>query len=316
VNVRAATKADEEALRALWAPFEVEVPEPAGFPPESWEEQWRALERSIEDGSVYVAEDGGALVAVVELLPVDRGVTHVEWAYVEPTRRRQGLMKELLRHAVANAKERGARTVSLEALISNQAGLDVWHRLGFQEVEYFMAAQVDALEARLDDAVPGVSKASTHVQTDDRVSVDRAVSQFIPRLKSPEVVASDNGWIRIADPLFDEDRSEQSRFAGDLSDRLGAVSVALALEEGAVVRFRIYERGRMVDEYLSVPTYYGPVSKADELAYAANPTLVARLTGAAHDDVHKIARTAATPADLPPADELYRLVAALMGLEP
>ena len=36
----------------------------------------------------------------------------------------------------------------------------------------------------------------------------------------------------------------------------------------------------MVDEYLSVPTWYGELPKGDELALAANPTLVSRLTGA------------------------------------
>jgi hypothetical protein len=72
----------------------------------------------------------------------------------------------------------------------------------------------------------------------------------------------------------------------------------------------------MVDEYLSVPGYYGPLSKGDELALEANPTLVARLTGADRDHVREIARTAASPAELPPADELYTQIAELMGLEP
>ena len=61
------------------------------------------------------------------------------------------------------------------------------------------------------------------------------------------------------------------------------------------MRFRLYERGRMVDEYLSVPTFYGELSKGDELALAANPTLVSRLTGADRDEVRRIARTAARP---------------------
>ena len=206
--------------------------------------------------------------------------------------------------------------VSLEALISNEVGLAVWHRLGFQEVEYFMACPLDVLERRLGEEPAGVSRSSTHVQSDDRTSVDRAVAQFVPRLEAPEIRATANGWIRVADPTLDADRSAQGRFAGDLSDRLGAVVVALSLEQGAVVRFRLYERGRMVDEYLSVPTFYGPISKGDELALEANPTLVARLTGAERDDVHRIARTAASPAELPPAEELYRLLGAMMGLEP
>ena len=154
------------------------------------------------------------------------------------------------------------------------------------------------------------------MQTDDRTSVERALAQFVPRLGSPEVRDAANGWIRIADPLLDTDRDAQTRFARDLSDRLGAVVVALALEHGVVVRFRLFERGRMVDEYLSVPSYYGPMSKGDELALDANPTLVARLTGADHDGVRRVARTASSPSELPPGDELYEQIARLMGLEP
>jgi hypothetical protein len=72
----------------------------------------------------------------------------------------------------------------------------------------------------------------------------------------------------------------------------------------------------MVDEYLSVPTFYGPLPKGDELALAANPTLVSRLTGADRDDVKRVARNATSPAELPSAPELYEQIARLMGLEP
>jgi hypothetical protein len=122
--------------------------------------------------------------------------------------------------------------------------------------------------------------------------------------------------MRIADPVLDDDREAHGRFARELSDRLGAVTVALAVEEETVVRFRLYERGRMVDEYLSVPTYYGALPKGDELALEANPTLVSRLTGADRDRVRAVARTAASPTELPPAEELYGLIAELMGLQP
>ncbi len=72
------------------------------------------------------------------------------------------------------------------------------------------------------------------------------------------------------------------------------------------MRFRLYERGRMVDEYLSVPSFYGDLDRGDELALEANPTLVARLTGADRDEVRRVARTAATPAELPPAGRAVR----------
>jgi hypothetical protein len=146
------------------------------------------------------------------------------------------------------------------------------------------------------------------------VSVDRAIAQFLPRLEAPQV-SSSQSWIRISDPVLDGDREAHGRFARELSERLGAVTVALAVE-GQVVRFRLYERGRMVDEYLSVPSFYGALPKGDELALEANPTLVARLTGADRDTVRRVARTAVAPGDLPPAAELYAQIAALMGLEP
>jgi hypothetical protein len=58
------------------------------------------------------------------------------------------------------------------------------------------------------------------------------------------------------------------------------------------------------------------LSKGDELALEANPALVSRLTGAQRDDVRRVARTAASPSDLPAAGDLYVQIAELMGLEP
>jgi ribosomal protein S18 acetylase RimI-like enzyme len=316
VTIRRATAADEAELQRLWSEFCAEVPEPHGFPAEEWSEEWDVLRPSLEDGAVYVAEDGGALVGVVHVKPPDRGIAHVEWAHVRHDSRRRGVLKALLAGAVEETKGKGASLVTLEVLKSNEPAVAVWRRLGFDEVEYLMAAPIDALERRVTGEPAGPSRASTHIQSDDRTSVERALAQFVPRLESPEVRDAANGWIRIADPLLDADRAAQARFAGDLSDRLGAVVVALALEQGAVVRFRLYERGRMVDEYLSVPDYYGQLPKGDELALAANPTLVARLTGAHPDEIRSIVRNASSPEELPPAEELYEQIATMMGLEP
>jgi hypothetical protein len=204
--------------------------------------------------------------------------------------------------------------VSLEALLSNDGARVAWQRLGFEDVWVGMAQPLDALDARLAKVEPvGESRATTYVQSDDVVSVERAVGQFLPRLEQPDVHSRES-WMRVVDPVLDRDRDAHGRFAKELSERLGAVTVALALE-GEVVRFRLYERGRMVDEYLSVPTYYGALPKGDELALAANPTLVSRLTGADRDAVKRVARNAASPAELPPAQELHDQIARLMGLE-
>jgi hypothetical protein len=72
----------------------------------------------------------------------------------------------------------------------------------------------------------------------------------------------------------------------------------------------------MVDEYLSVPEYYGQLPPGDALALRANPTVLARLTGAVPARVRAVARTADTPAELPAAPELYASIADLMGLQP
>jgi ribosomal protein S18 acetylase RimI-like enzyme len=316
VNIRRATPADEAVLHELIDEFSAEIPEPDDVGPEGWDEEWASISRSFDGGAVYLAEDDEGAAGMAYAAPPDRGRSHLTVVHVRPRARRAGVAKALVLACVRDLKERGANRISLDVLDSNTRAREVWRRFGFVEVAHIMSATIDVLEERLGDVPVGASRASTHVQTDDRTSVERALSQFVPRLESPEVHDAANGWIRIADPRLDVDRDAQSRFARDLSDRLGAVVVALALEHGAVVRFRLFERGRMVDEYLSVPSFYRPVPKGDELALAANPTLVARLTGAEPDAVRRVARTASMPADLPPAEELYEQVAALMGLEP
>jgi hypothetical protein len=130
-----------------------------------------------------------------------------------------------------------------------------------------------------------------------------------------EVSGPDNGWITVTDELCDSDRSAQRRLGAELSERMGVPVVALALEEDAVVRFLLFDRGRMVDEYLSVPTYYGDLNKADELSLAANATLVARLTGADAARVRAVARTASSPSELPAARELLLQIAEVMKLD-
>jgi hypothetical protein len=89
----------------------------------------------------------------------------------------------------------------------------------------------------------------------------------------------------------------------------------MAVEDGAVVRYALYERGSIVDEYQSVPEHFGPLPPGDVVALGANPTVVARLTGAEPGRVRAVARTASAPDELPPPDELLQQIAEVMGLE-
>ena len=305
MRVRRATEADEAILRELWEEFEREVPEPEGFEHETWDGAWANTRADIEGGAVYVAEDDEGAVGVVRATGPEKGRSQVVLVHVRPRARRQGVATALLREAVREMKEKGATIVSLEVLWDNDTARTVWKRLGFREHGLFMTSPLDALEQRLTEVGQGESRATIHVQTDDRTSIDRALASFVPRLAGPDVTQSANGWIRVADAVLSDDRDAQRRLSRELSERLGAV-----------VRFLLWERGRMVDEYLSVPSYYGELPKGDELALEANPTLVARLTGADRDEVRRVARTAVSPAELPPGPELYERLARVMGLEP
>jgi hypothetical protein len=222
---------------------------------------------------------------------------------------------DVVRNLLDEAKKRGEETVSVET--TPDVG-DAWHRAGFTERARLFEATVEELERRL-----GTEKApsfgSVHVQTDDVDGVIRAVRQFVPRLpggsKGSVVAPPRNGWIAVYDELTDRNPEMLRRIARELSDRMGAVVLLLGVEEEEVVRFILFERGRVVDEYLSVPEYYGDMPPGDVIALSANPTVVARLTGADPVQVRHIVKTAASPDELPPATELVVQVGALLGVQ-
>ena len=129
---------------------------------------------------MFLAEDDEGPVGVARIEEPQRGRAHLQLVYVRPRARRQGVGKALLAECVADAKTRGAEWVSLEVLTSNELGVTAWRRLGFVEYSYEMAARLDALQQRLNEGPHGASHATTHAQTDDEVSVERAIAQFIP----------------------------------------------------------------------------------------------------------------------------------------
>jgi hypothetical protein len=156
-----------------------------------------------------------------------------------------------------------------------------------------------------------------HVQSDDQSAVDQAVRQFVPRLPGNSrgsIVASPrNGWIAVYDDVCDRDPQMLRRLARELSDRMGAV-VMLGVERQELVRMILFERSSIVDEYLSVPEFYGPLPPGDVVALSANPTVISRLTGADPAAIRRTARTAASPGDLPPARELLEALADALGI--
>src|SRR5581483_2556715 len=120
--------------------------------------------------------------------------------------------------------------------------------------------------------------------------------------------------VRVRSDVTDADPEKLHALAKELSYMSGGVTLALGIEDGAVVRYNLFDRGSSVDEYASVPEYRGELPPGDVIALGANPTVVARLTGADPHHVREVARTAASPGELPPAEDLYRQIATLMGV--
>ena len=152
---------------------------------------------------------------------------------------------------------------------ANAGARAVYHRWGFAEDVVVLVAPVASLRERLAPGRHAESFASIHVQTDAVGDVERAVRAFAPRIGSNEsaVVGPRNGWVAVYDEVVDEDPTALVRFARELSSRMGAVVIALSLEVDEVVRMVALDRGGIVDEYLSVPEFYGPLAPGDVIGH-------------------------------------------------
>ena len=173
-----------------------------------------------------------------------------------------------------------------------------------------LVAPVESLVAC---ASAGPTFGAVHVQTDEVEKVRRDAAKV---LRADPEVASGTGWVRVRSDATDADPERLKTLARELSYTMAGVTLALGVEQGAVVRYNLFDRGADVDEYLSVPEFYGELPPGDVYALGANPTVVARLTGADPQRVRDTVRTAPSPAELPAAQELYERIAAVMGVTP
>jgi ribosomal protein S18 acetylase RimI-like enzyme len=322
MRIRAVTEADEAAVRALWEAFEAETPVPRGFTPETWDEAWPDLRRHAAEGVALIAEDddGAAGYAFATALRGSR--SHVTDVYVRPEARRAGVATELMRELAAGLRDLGAEWVTLKVVAGNAAARAFWERLGFADVQATMATSLDDLEQRagaVGSGALGPSVGVVHVQTDDQAALVTAVERFVPRLyrATLSVVSPPrNGWVAVHDEVATREPELLRQLAAELSNVTGAVVLSLAVEEGRVVRLAAFERGSLLDEYLSVPEAYGPIPPGDAVALRANATVLSRLTGAEPARIREVARTATSQDDLLPALELAQALANVLDVAP
>jgi GNAT superfamily N-acetyltransferase len=271
--IRAATKDDAKLVQEFWSAFNDEVKDAP----------WRDDDSDVFAPEVCLLADDDGVIALTK-----RGtrVWFADVLYVRPEARDKGIGTELVRAAVEHIGPEAV--LELQVLESNAGAKRLYHRLGFRTVDRTLALEADAAVGG------GPTFGFVHVQNDDVEKVKRDAMKVLPR--EPELRASGNGWTRVA-----AEPGELRSLARELSFTTG-VSVALSLEDGAVVRYILFESGVMVDEYLSVPEYFGELPPGDLYSLGANPTVVAR--------------TASSPAELPPAQELYAQIADVLGVQP
>jgi ribosomal protein S18 acetylase RimI-like enzyme len=319
VSVRRATDADLGTLRELWSAFQDEIPEPVWVDVDV-EQELAEIAEIVRDEIALLAEEDGTAVGYALARRRSSRLGRLTDLYVVPGVRGQGVARDLTREVVRLLREQGLDHVDLQVVASNAAARAIYARWGFTEHLLELAAPLDELAARLEQEDAGAASfGSIHVQTDDVPAVERSVRMFVPRLpggsRGSIVSQPRSGWIAVYDDVADRDPQQLRNLARELSYRIGAVVLAIGVEEGAVVRFILHERGGIVDEYLSVAEYYGPIPPGDVIALQANPRVVARLTGADPAAVRAAAKHASSPAELPPPRELLAGLAAAMGIE-
>ena len=310
MKIRHATAADHELVQSLWQEFVGDVDALPAWADASWEVASQEIERALDANGLFVAERDGDAVGFATAW-IDGHIAYVGDLFVRESERRHGTGKALVETVVENMRARGATYLRLNA---NLDALPFYERLGFREESRNLILSLEVRELG-----EGRSFGAIHVQSDDLPAIERAVRQFVPRLPGASqgsvISPPRNGWIAVYDDVCDRDPTMLRRLARELSDRMGAVVLALGVEQDEVVRFVLLDRGGVVDEYLSVPEHYGPLPPGDVIGLAANPRVVNRLTGADPAEVRAVARTAGTPAELPPAQELLADLARAIGVE-
>lgn len=316
MDVRLATNDDLDVIRALYRDFMAEWPPPAY---QDVEEELVEVDGAVAMQRTFLAEEAGRVLGFAIAWTKKPRVGYVSDLYVVPSARGQGVGAALLRLVAGTLGEQGVTHLTLDVDVANADARAVYARWGFAEESVDLVADLDTLAARLDEHPPGESFGSVHVQTDDLPAVERTVRRFVPllpgRSEGTVIAPPRNGWIGVYDELCDREPSHLRRLARELSDVLGSVVLAIGVEQDAIAHYVLYERGKAVDEYVSVPEHFGPRPPGEVVALAANPTLVNRLTGAPRAEVRAAAVQASRIEELPPPAEIVAAIGSTMRIE-
>ena len=309
MTIRHGTDDDLDAVRRLRERWNAESAAPPAWADVSWEANRPEVERALDANALFVAEEDGQPLGFVTAWLEDH-IARIGDLYVAEEGRRHGAGRALIDAVIENLRARGATHLFVNA---NVDAMSFYERLGFRE------------ESR-NSSFPSTSAPSARARPSDR-STSRptiwAASSGPWPSSCPACPALAGQHRHAATQRLDHGLRRRLRpRTGDAAKaRQGAVR---AVRGGRDRDRRRARRGRpvrpargrrVVDEYLSVPEHYGALPPGDAIALAANPRVVARLTGADPAAVRAAARTAASPDQLPPPRELLASIAATIGLQ-
>jgi N-acetylglutamate synthase-like GNAT family acetyltransferase len=130
---------DLRACRALWVELTehhralYDAPEIGGDDPGA---QFDAHLDKVGPANLWVAEDDGAVVGLIGLMPTDEGDLEIEPIVVTRDRRGGGIGRRLVETVIAAAAERGIERVTVVPVARNSATLQFFHHLGFDIAGY------------------------------------------------------------------------------------------------------------------------------------------------------------------------------------
>ena len=317
MSVRMATADDLQVLEGFWRAFEAEIPPPA-YEDVDEATELGEIREIVDSGLGWVAERDGAVVGMALARRRGPRAGTLTDLYVTPEARRTGVAEALVRTVVDRFTEDGIEHVDLEVMATNAAARAIYAHWGFREEVLTLAAPVAVIAERLGEPPSQPSFGSIHVQTDDVDPIVTAVEMYVPRLpgrSSGSIVTQPRrGYVTVYDDVCDRDPAMLRRLAREISSRTGLVVIALGVEEEAVARMIVFDRGGIVDEYASVPEYHGPLPPGEVIALRANPVVVERYTGATQAAVRAATPVADSPGELPPARDVLVGLSTALGL--
>lgn len=134
-------------MRELWEEFEQAVPDPVGKQP-VWSDVAEDAQAAIADGCVLLAVVEDEAAAFAWATPPQRGVARLEYLHVTPAHRRKGIARRLVHVVAEDMAARGATDLVLEVVTTNDIGVATWKALGFEVIEYRLAAPITTWTAQ------------------------------------------------------------------------------------------------------------------------------------------------------------------------